>query len=170
MKEPFTITAITAANIPEFYQVVSQVVEELQYFSSTAPPPFDEVERSVLRNIEQGYAHYIATANGHIVGWVDISAKKKLTEQHCAILGIGVLKEFRGKGIGKALLQTAHEHAWNSDISRIELDVLNDNKAAIALYKSHGYGLEGIKKRAVKLNDQYLDVVIMASIKVANER
>ena len=50
-----------------------------------------------------------------------------------------VEEDRRGKGIGKSLMQQAHQMAAKSDASRIDLETAFDNVNAQALYESLGY-------------------------------
>ncbi len=56
------------------------------------------------------------------------------------IVAVCVSNDFRGKGIGKALLKSVLRKNWDK---RFKLDVLCDNKAAINLYKELGVQIDG---------------------------
>jgi ribosomal protein S18 acetylase RimI-like enzyme len=51
-----------------------------------------------------------------------------------------VLKEYRGKGIGRKLLQTITAEAEKRGCGRITLEVREDNVNAQKLYRSEGFG------------------------------
>ncbi|MDR0757197.1 MAG: GNAT family N-acetyltransferase [Tannerella sp.] len=50
-----------------------------------------------------------------------------------------VLKTYRGKGVGRRLIQAAVEEAKKRNCSRITLEVRQDNVAAQRLYRSVGF-------------------------------
>lgn len=50
-----------------------------------------------------------------------------------------VLPDWRGKGIGTAMLRFAENHAAGLGAARIELDVRRDNERAVALYARQGF-------------------------------
>jgi GNAT superfamily N-acetyltransferase len=52
---------------------------------------------------------------------------------------IVVLAEYRGKGIGRALMEKLVESAQERDFCKVTLEVRDDNVAAQALYKSLGF-------------------------------
>ena len=58
------------------------------------------------------------------------------------VSNVAVYPEFRGKGIGKALMLEAERLAKESGAERIVLDVETDNERAIAIYKKLGYSVE----------------------------
>jgi len=82
--------------------------------------------------------------------------------KHGGLLGMGVISEHRGKGIGKELLLRTVDHARKTGLKRIELEVFANNSVAIALYKRCGFEHEGTKRNARYINDNYEDVCIMS--------
>ena len=75
-------------------------------------------------------------------------------------------KENRGKGIGSYAVKALVEHAfYNLNLRRIQLEVLEYNTAARALYRKIGFIEEGIKRKAVYKNGEYVDELIMALLK-----
>jgi ribosomal protein S18 acetylase RimI-like enzyme len=58
------------------------------------------------------------------------------------IFDIFVKKEFRGKGIGKILLEKAESHCREKGYSRILLRVFVNNANAIGLYNKMGFKTE----------------------------
>jgi ribosomal protein S18 acetylase RimI-like enzyme len=75
---------------------------------------------------------------------------------------MGVHKDYRGKGIGTALLGQALEEARSLGLERVELGVYASNLAAIRLYEKYKFQREGRKKRARKLDGVYDDIIDMA--------
>jgi ribosomal protein S18 acetylase RimI-like enzyme len=54
------------------------------------------------------------------------------------------------------------ERAWLDGLERIELEAFASNARAVALYRKLGFGVEGIRVRARKLDESYDDNVLMA--------
>jgi RimJ/RimL family protein N-acetyltransferase len=80
---------------------------------------------------------------------------------HGGVLGMGLLLEYRGKGLGERLLLATMVNA-RKNLTRIELTMHADNTIARALYEKVGFQLEGVMKDAVLIDGQYKDVVLMA--------
>jgi len=83
--------------------------------------------------------------------------------RHVASLGIGILEPWRGVGLGRILMERGIQAARaNPIVQKVELGVISDNQIARALYESLGFGVEGIRKRAVKQpSGEYCDDVVM---------
>lgn len=57
----------------------------------------------------------------------------------CLVEDVFVEQSARGAGLGRALIEFATERALSRDCRRMELDVSEDNEAALALYHSFGF-------------------------------
>jgi ribosomal protein S18 acetylase RimI-like enzyme len=77
---------------------------------------------------------------------------------------MGLLPEYRRRGLGRLLVTKAILSAHEAGIERVELEVFASNEVAIRLYRALGFVTEGIKRRARKLDGQYEDNVLMALI------
>lgn len=72
----------------------------------------------------------------------------------------------RGKGIGTFAVHAMVEYAfYNLNLRRIQLDVLETNEAARSLYRKIGFKDEGMKRKAVYKNGEYINVIIMALLR-----
>jgi RimJ/RimL family protein N-acetyltransferase len=76
----------------------------------------------------------------------------------------GILQDFTGQGIGTQLFIAMEQWARQQQLHRLELMVMTHNIAAIALYKKQGFEIEGTRKHAYIINDQYADEYYMAKI------
>ena len=75
-------------------------------------------------------------------------------------------KENRGKGMGTFAVKSVIEHAFmNMNLRRIELLVLEENAAAIALYTKCGFVQEGVKRLSHLKCGKYVNTVMMALLK-----
>jgi ribosomal protein S18 acetylase RimI-like enzyme len=65
-----------------------------------------------------------------------------------------VKKEYRGKGIGEALMNAVVENARIEGRDRVELDVEGDNESAIAFYKKKGFEVKEWYAAKLYLNEK----------------
>ena len=122
-----------------------------------------ETTREFVRNqLKDGNPHYVALVGDRVVGWCNIGVSKKPVYAHCGGLGMGVVSEHRGRGVGTELMHHALCHAKDMGLERIELSVYESNAAAIHFYERFGFRVEGKKIRAAKIDDRYENLIIMA--------
>ncbi len=77
-------------------------------------------------------------------------------------LGIHLVKDARGKGLGGKMLSYGIEWARNKKYHKICLSVFGDNDRAIRLYKHYGFVEEGRRLEQYQLGDHYVDELLMA--------
>ena len=73
-----------------------------------------------------------------------------------------MLAEFRGRGIGSALLRETLQAARARGLTRVELAVREGNGSAIALYERFGFVREGVQRKAIRVDGAYEDLICMA--------
>ncbi|WP_448947540.1 N-acetyltransferase family protein [Lachnoanaerobaculum sp.] len=89
-----------------------------------------------------------AIVDDRIVGLAGISAVgSKDKVKHRAEFGISIEKAYYGKGIGTALTKACIECAKTAGYRQLELEVVAENKNAIALYKKFGFTETGRNPR-----------------------
>ncbi len=82
----------------------------------------------------------IALIEGKVAGTAGIEAiGRKYKVKHRAELGISVLKEYWGLGLGKALTKACIQCAKEAGYTQLELNVVAENHAAMSLYQSLGF-------------------------------
>ena len=97
-----------------------------------------------------------------MVGWCDVTPKPRPIYAHSGVLGMGLLPPYRGQGIGKRLMLQALAAARAFPLQRVELTVRENNKNAIALYRSVGFEIEGVQRNAILVDGAYENVILMA--------
>ena len=82
---------------------------------------------------------------------------------HVATLHMSVAEEWRSRGVGTILLQSAIDWAKSHPaIEKLGLAVFSSNTRAIGLYRKLGFAQEGCRPREVKFGpDRYVDDILM---------
>ena len=105
----------------------------------------------------------VAVVDGVVAGTAGIEAvgaKYKL--KHRAELGIAILKEYWGLGIGKALMEACIECAKDAGYTQLELNAVAENERAVSLYKKMGFVEYGRNPRGFNSRvSGYQEVVYM---------
>ena len=78
--------------------------------------------------------------------------------------GVFVSPTERGRGIGRAVVSAALQHAFHHGVRRVNLQVFVPNAEAVSLYQSMGFIEYGREPEAVCLNGVYFDGVHMSLI------
>ena len=103
------------------------------------------------------------TATGAIIGHVNLKAYALKTSAHRCLLGIGLERNARARGLGRKLMQTAIAFAQAQDgLSWLDLMVFGHNTPARTLYESLGFVQTGIKTDCFRIGDTSIDDVYMS--------
>lgn len=158
----FNIRAIRVEDLAAYHSLVNEVKDERNYLFSTL--------RFSLEDTEKYIEHHEAVSSpvwgafdeeGVLLGWIDFNRGNFSEIAHTATLGMGVKKQFRGQGIGSALMDACVKSAKSLGIEKLELEVFASNTAARALYIKKGFFEEGIRLKKRKFEDNYDDLVCM---------
>ena len=106
----------------------------------------------------------VAELDGSVVGSAGLHpAGPHLRRRHVLMLGISVLPEAQGYGVGSALMAALCDYAdkWFGAL-RLELNVYTDNARALALYRKFGFDIEGTHRGYAMRDGQYVDSHSMA--------
>lgn len=153
----------TDGHVEGFSRAVDAVARERRYLGMVEGPPVEASRAFVAHLLGGGGVHLVAVdADGRVLGWCDIERRGAEGFRHVGRLGIGMLQEVRGRGLGRRLMREAIDAARRQGMERIELEVFASNTRAIALYESLGFQHEGRKRRVRKLDGVYDDDVLMA--------
>lgn len=157
-----TIRPIATEDAESFRACLDVVAREAKYLAMLEASPLERMQAFVNGNIANGYPQLVAHDGARVIGWCDILPGQRVTLKHCGTLGMGLLPEHRGKGLGCELITACIAKAKATGITRIQLDVRADNERAISLYERVGFVREGVKKRALRIHGEYFDEILMA--------
>lgn len=135
----------------------------------TEPPVDLEAQARRFRGVieaESPMAAWVLEDAGRVVGNADVR------EQAPGVLylGMGILPEARGRGGGRAFLETLLEHARSCRAHKLELEVWIDNARAISVYASAGFEIEGLRRNHYLRRDgQLRSALLMARLLEAGE-
>ena len=128
----------------EVFEVFNQTHAETDYLLSypdeNSYDPEQEAQFLNEKTNSPDEIEIVAVVDGKIAGMAGIEALgKKYKLQHRAELGISILKEYWGLGLGKALMNACIRCAKEAGYKQLELNVVAENERAVALYKSFGF-------------------------------
>lgn len=104
--------------------------------------PDPECTDADLRDIEQAYLArggtfcVLETQDGHIIGAYGLYPTDRAT---CELRKMYLRRDYRGRGLGKRLLEDALAEARRLGFRRVTLETASVLTEAIALYESYGF-------------------------------
>jgi len=149
----------TEEYIISYSKALDTVAKEKLYLAKLEGFPMDETISFMKNTIEKKIPFLLAVNadTNEVVGWCDAQPK---TEK-IGYLGLGLLKDYRGRGIGKGLVYAILEKGRRFGYEQIDLEVRGSNKRAINLYQSLGFSEVGTIKNGLTLGSITDDVIQM---------
>ncbi len=132
---PVDIVPIEEGHIEGFHRTLDIVARERRYLAFLEAPPLESIQGFVRDTIKRGRPQFVAVAAGEVVGWCDVLPKDRPIYARTGVLGMGLLPEFGGQGIGTDLIRRSLDAARTLGLHRVELTVRENNTGAVALTK-----------------------------------
>ncbi|MEO1771157.1 MULTISPECIES: GNAT family N-acetyltransferase [Enterococcus] len=106
----------------------------------------------------------VVFVDDQLVGNASVKASAEYRVAHIGEIGISILKEFWGLGLGSLLMEEILYWAQESQvIRRLELTVQTQNARAVQLYQKFGFQQEATMIRGARSNHgEFLDVYLMS--------
>jgi RimJ/RimL family protein N-acetyltransferase len=105
--------------------------------------------------------HFIAEVGSEVVGELALARG----EPGPASLGMGVVEEWRRRGIATALLSTAIDWAKANGLHKLTVDVFPHNEVAIDLLRKFGFAEEGRLRRHYRRADgDAWDIIVLSRL------
>ncbi|PVU64923.1 GNAT family N-acetyltransferase [Plesiomonas shigelloides] len=153
---------MTSTDLSALYHIYidKEVVNNNRYL-----PDIKKEEFELMFNDNQH--NFVVVGNDeNILGHLVINTTIRQRLKHSASFGIAVAKAFRGKGVGRLLM--GHLLSYCDTVlglARIELEVHASNTTALSLYKYFGFEIEGIKRKAILVDGDLVDIILMSRIR-----
>jgi len=156
----FTVRAANEDDAEAIKNVVNSVASEKYY---VVPEHSREDWDEAIREIKNRKGLIItAQVDERTIGMAHLVRGKFEKNKHVGFLGISIVNEFRGMGIGTAMMNYIIEWARRQKgLEKISLTVFSTNEAAINLYRTFGFQIEGMSKKQYKIEGKYIDETIM---------
>jgi len=136
----FEVRAARAGDARAMAEIFAAVAQERDGIATE--PPVDIQERAAMfaRSADMSV---VAVAGGRIVGMLHVEPSR---------FGFGELamlvdRDWRGRGVGSALVQAGIDWSRGHGLHKLCLEVFAHNTAAIALYRKSGFAEEGRRVR-----------------------
>lgn len=120
------VVPIAEDHAESFHACLDAVDRERKFLAQFEALPLERVNVFAGESVASGAAQFVAVDGALVVGWCDIFARWAQATSHCGSLGMGLLSNYRDKGIGHRLLSACLAKARANGITRVELEVRAD--------------------------------------------
>lgn len=157
-----TIRPATEADAAALQENINAIGAEIDYILTESVGTDVEHEKEWVRQFDgTSCVLFIAEVDGRLVGQADVHPGRTPKESHVGTLGIAIRDRYRGLGLGRALMEQCLEWMRDRQFKKACLQVFSTNARAIALYRSMGFEIEGIRPRQYRIRDAWVDDVLM---------
>lgn len=154
-----------ARPIINFLNKIGGETDFLTYGLNEFPFTLDQEEEIIKECLDlDNNLMIVGKINNEIVSQLFLQSTSKPRLAHIGEMGISVSKSFWNHSVAFYLLQTALEWAKSKNITKLQLQVREDNINAISLYKKIGFNIEGKIINAIKVNNEYYNEFIMGMV------
>lgn len=95
----------------------------------------------------------LCEVDGKVAGNCQLMLHGRLKTKHRAGVAIALTREFWGLGIGTAMFEEMIRVSREHGIRQMELEVIEGNERAMALYRKMGFEVAAAKPDAIRLKD-----------------
>ena len=153
---------------PEMLRYMVQVLGESPYLLATpeefAQMPLEKEEAFIEDTLSASRAVMITAFDGdRIIGSADLrTAGRRERVQHRSAMGITILQEYWGVGLGSATMEALIDCAKEYGYEQLELEVIAANRRALNLYTKYGFKVCGCTPHKIRYADgSYADDYLM---------
>ncbi|MDY0407846.1 GNAT family N-acetyltransferase [Virgibacillus soli] len=162
------VRKVRTSDVDKLAQLMNRVDESSQYML-WEPGERNVQAEDLLKMIQSMQSSgnatvFVAEKNKELAGYLFAKGGSARRNKHVVYIVIGILKEYRGQGIGSKLFSTLEQWAFKNGFTRLELTVVKKNEPAIALYKKAGFEIEGTKRKSLQIDGEFIDEYYMSKI------
>jgi RimJ/RimL family protein N-acetyltransferase len=144
-------------------EIVNEVGSEGRYIIRDRATWTLEEERRTLSDANgRDRVFFVVEVGGRVVGLLTLSRGTWPKNAHVAELAMSCRGEFRGAGVGTALLTRAVDWARSVGVRKLTLGVFATNDRAMALYRKMGFAEEARLRGQFVIEGKPVDDVLMA--------
>ena len=154
---PITVRRLDAGDWGSVLRIYSEGIAGGPATFDTETPSRSELDARWL-----GGHRWVAEVDGTVAGWAALSP---VSSRRCfrgvAENSVYTDREFRGAGVGTALMRRLIDEADFSGIWTLQASVLAVNTGSIALHHAVGYRTVGVRRRLAQIDGVWHDSVLL---------
>lgn len=157
-----TVRPARQEDISGIIGVIRQVTSEKRYVVAETVEQQLSGDSTIVRTDLTDRRFFVATVEGEVVGWCGLEIPELDKLRHTAELTLGVLEEYRDKGIGGYLLDRGLQWAETEGLRKVYNSIPAANEGALEFLGEHGWQTEAIRNDHYKIDNDFVDEVMMA--------
>ena len=159
-----TLTRATLDHLEGITEIYNEAVLTTTATFDIEPVDLDE-QRIWFAEHSEKFPIFVAVDEDKVLGWVSLSKwSGRCAYADTAEISIYIKDGFRGKGIGKMLIEKILEEGKKAGIHTIIARIADDSAASVRLHESAGFTHIGTMKEVGKKFGKLLDVHMMQII------
>ena len=169
---PVTLRPVQPNDLDKLLVYINSLVQEKQQDKRTRL--FTGFEDKFSRRMESRYLdetlagiqsgkiiNLAAEIDGRIVANGEIERGSYKETEHYGRLGLTIIPEFRGRGLGREMVRALLREARRRRLKRVQVEFLATNSAAVRTYRKAGFKKAGLLPGKVFRNGELIDSLIM---------
>lgn len=162
MSDGWRIVKAERKYCPTHLRTINSVAQECKYLATNVGFCEEDIISFFDYCEDYGFPQfYVVDDNDEAVGWCDIVTREG-SGRRVGYIGVGLLPEYRERGIGTQLMQRAMDEAYRRGFRIIKLECRESNKRALHVYKKKlGFRVERLKKRIMELDGERIPLICM---------
>jgi len=150
------IRVLTAEDWPAVSSIYQDGIATRLATFETATPTWSDWDKSHLP-----LARLVA-ASEFVIGWAALTlVSSRSVYAGVAETSVYVNADWRGKGVGHALLDALITETENHDIWTLQASIFPENEASLKLHQRAGFRIVGTRERIAQLNGVWRDTVLL---------
>ena len=160
----FRVRAATTADAEAICRIYNQGIEDrIATLETELRTP--EERRQWLAARGPRHPVYVAEAEEMIVGWSSLNVyNPRPAYQYVADFSVYIERGWRGKGVGRRLLEHLTEQARALGYHKMMLSAFPFNASGVALYERMGFTRAGVFHEMGQLDGRWVDTLIMEKL------
>ena len=159
----FTIRPARQEDLSGIVGVMGHVTDRGTYIVAESIAEQIDYEDVLIQNTDiESRMFFVALANDEVIGWVHLESSELEKLRHTAELTVGVLDEYRGHGIGGALMERGIEWAEDNGYLKVYQSIPATNEGALEFLDRAGWETEAIREDHYLIDGEFVDEVMMA--------
>lgn len=159
-----TVRKATLDDLGQITVIYNDAIQKTTATFDTEPKTKEEQEKWFAEH-DAGHPVLIAEQDGLLVAWASLSQwSERCAYCDTAEISLYVREEYRGKGIGKQLMEAIIQEGKTAGLHTVIARIAGSNKISADLCKSFGFQYIGTMREVGKKFGQLLDVHLMQLI------